>query len=173
VTTVYLSSRFDSRTFEDVVKQNQLVTKLLRQHNLLYYDPAAHFVGLTGPISWKAAKDSPKEAIAREKWQLQQSDVLLALTGDHPGWGSGFEACLAYVNNIPIVVVQCSPKVTWLTEHAVKVVSSIPEAVEYIALTFTPPDGYVEEPCRLPTDQLNPFWAPSPMYDEAKRIRPV
>jgi hypothetical protein len=173
MTTVYLSSRFDSRTFEDVVSEHQLVTKLLRQHNLLYYDPAAHFVGLTGPISWKAAKDSPKEAIAREKWQLQQSDVLLALTGDHPGWGSGFEACLAYVNNIPIVVVQCSPKVTWLTEHAVKVVSSIPEAVEYIALTFTPPDGYVEEPCRLPTDQLNPFWAPSPMYDEAKRIRPV
>jgi hypothetical protein len=173
MTTVYISSRFDGRTFEDVVREREFVTKLLRQHNLLYYDPAAHFKGLTGPVCWQDSGDTPAEAIAREKWQLQQSDVLLALTGDQPGWESAFEACLAYVNSIPIVVVQSSNRVTWLTEHAARVCPTIPEAVEWIAVTFTPPDGYVEEPGPLPTDQLNPFFLPSPMYDEAKRIRPT
>jgi len=140
--TVYLAGNMDGRTDEECVAERNEAKKMLSQNNINVIDPLRGKEYLTGKTITRDVKPNGMnigEIIARDKYDLGRSDLLLILTGDNPSDGTWLEYGYAkYLLDIPVVLIAPSRvgKNGWSNHEAAYIAKSLEDAVEWIAGYF-------------------------------------
>ena len=140
--TVYLAGTMEGRSYEECVTERNVAKMLLNQRGIRVLDPLRGKEYLAGKIINRDEKPNGVyigEIIARDKYDLERSDLLLILTGDVPSDGTWLEYGYAkYMLDIPVVLI--APlrigKNGWSNHEATYIAKSLEDAVKWIVDYF-------------------------------------
>ena len=144
MTRVYLSGKMGGRTGHEVKAERAYAIELCLEHGLTPIDPGKneHIQDTNEPISLQCTHTVMKSFVAKDNYAVDNSDVVLVLTGDTTSDGTWFEMGRAiYKCHIPVVMV--APKraagelVGFSNIMADAIFSTIEEAVKFIADNYT------------------------------------
>lgn len=140
--TVYLGGKLGDRTYWECAGERSWAKQLLEERGISVLNPLrgkGYLAGKTISRHKKPGGMDIAEIIARDKYDLKRSDLLLILTGDEVSDGTWLEFGYAkYKLDIPVVMVaptrigQCS----WSNHEADYIARSLEEAVNWIANYF-------------------------------------
>jgi len=143
--TVYLAGRIDGLTLEEANAQRQDIAEKLGRFGVLCRNPLrgkAKILNSVGKINATEVKNcglTIQEIIRRDLNDVEQSNVVLILTGDQPSWGTSAEFWYStFVVHKPTLVVSKNNYNivgnNWLTYYATKIVQDVDSAVEVLKL---------------------------------------
>lgn len=140
--TVYLGGRLENRTYEECLAERNKARELLEERGIKVIDPLRgkeYLAGKTLSRNEKPGGMDIAEIIARDKYDLKRSDLLLILTGDDVSDGTWLEFGYArYKLDIPVVMVAPSRigKHGWSNYEATYIARDLNHAVNWIANYF-------------------------------------
>lgn len=139
---VYLGGTMDGRTYEECAQERNKARRMLEASGIKVIDPLRGKSFLKGKTISRDVKPNGMdigEIIARDKYDLGRSDLLLILTGDTPSDGTWLEYGYAkYFLDIPVVLIAPSRvgKNGWSNHEAAYIAKDLHDAVQWIVGYF-------------------------------------
>lgn len=136
--TVYLAGRMEGRTYDECIAERNKAKRLLEEHGITVLDPLRGKEYLSGKKITREEKPggmSIAEIIARDKYDMKRSDLLLILTGDDTSDGTWLEFGYAkYKLDIPVVMIAPSRvgKHGWSNYEATYIAKDLDYAINWI-----------------------------------------
>ena len=139
---VYLSGRLENRTYEECLAERNKARELLEERGIKVINPLRGKDYLEGKTISRFEKPGGMdiaEIIARDKYDLKRSDLLLILTGDEVSDGTWLEFGYAkYKLEIPVVMIAPTRigQYGWSNHEADYIAFNLTTAEDWIAKYF-------------------------------------